>query len=484
MKTSLRQRLMLNTRTARQRMVLVAVAVGLFGALIVLITRAATTSVQLEAESASVTGTASVKEDGTASGGKALHFGQVATNPSNGAGSIAWPLKVSGNKRYLVDQNNKPFLVIADTAWPLLPHVSVSDAKKLIDTRKSQGFNAILTNMVGWDRDKNGPNGTPFTGADVTKPVESYWQAVDQVMEYAKTQGMLLIVGPMPTGNNSGMNAGAMTTYGTWLGQRYKNQGNLLWYVGHDSAPSQDYAANSAEAAAIKAQIPSALITYHMYGLAYPWENNAPSESWYGFYSMQWNGVGSPYMYELVSSMYNRSPTRPVLINEPAYEPNNADPNGDSSTSPADVRNQAWWSVLAGAMGAVYGGPLGAWNIGAESAPNWSDLERVQASQVGNVGRILGQFAWEKLSPRGGGGTQTAVASDGSLVVVYAAGGGSVSVNLSSMSGAGSAQWYDPVSGQASGSAQPVTGGGSQSFSAPGSNSGGDSDWVLVVKKS
>ena len=68
--------------------------------------------------------------------------------------------------------------------------------------------------------------------------------------------------------------------------------------------------------------------------------------------------------------------------------------------------------------------------------------------------------------------------------MVYTADGGSVNVDLSKLSGAGTAQWYDPVSGQASGGAQSVSAGGSQSLSAPGANSGGDSDWVLVIKAS
>lgn len=480
MKTSLIQKLKLNTKTARQRLVLVAMCVGLAGAIVVLVSRAATNSVSLEAESATITGNATAINDASASGGRALHFGQAITTPT---GSYTFPLKVSTNSHYLVDQNNKPFLVAADTAWPMMPSLSVADAKRLIDTRKSQGFNAILTNLVDWNRTDSGPNGVPFTGGDVTKPVESYWQTVDQKMAYAKTQGMILIVGPMPTGNNSGMDASAMATYGTWIGRRYKDQGNLLWYVGHDMSPSQDYAANNAEAAAIKTQIPGALITYHMYGLAYPWENNAPNESWYGFYGMQWNGVVAPYMYELVRNMYNRSPARPSFILEPAYEPNNADPNGRSSTTPLDVRNQVWWAVLAGAMGVSYGGPVTAWNIGDESAPVWSDVEREPAKQVGNVRKILEQFAWEKLVPAGGSSTQTAVASDGSLIVAYNGSGNSISVDLSKLSGAGSAQWFDPVSGLASGGAQPTPNSGSRTFATPGNNSGGDSDWVLVIKK-
>ena len=35
-------------------------------------------------------------------------------------GQPVLPLKVSGNGRYLVDQQNRPFLVLGDTAWSLI----------------------------------------------------------------------------------------------------------------------------------------------------------------------------------------------------------------------------------------------------------------------------------------------------------------------------------------------------------------------------
>jgi hypothetical protein len=462
-----------------QRKLYFIVIFAVLGIFLIFKSSAATFVVAVEAESGSTT-TASSVDDTAASGGKAIKFGTSSSGSGGGSTTtdISWPLKVSSNSRYLVDQNDKPFLYTSDTAWPMLGRLSVADAKKLIDVRKAQGFNTIQALLVAWNRSDSGPRGAAFTGGDVTKPIESYWQGVDEIMNYAKQQNMLLSVGPLATADNTGMSASALTTYGNWVGARYKNQGNLMWYVGHDANPSQDAQANFAEATAIKSQIPSALISYHMWGLAYPWDNGAASQSWYGWYAMQWNGNTSPYTYDTMANMYNHSPTRPALNIEPAYEPNAAD---GTNTSELQVRESNWWSMLAGGMGIVYGGPQGAWNIGA-SGVDFNATNRPAATQTGYVRTILEKYHWEKLVPNSGtvtggsGHVQTGVASDKSLIVSYTPGGGTLTVDVTQLSGSGMAQWYSPTTGQTSGAPQTVTNSGSKTFTAPGSG-----DWVLVL---
>ena len=472
-------------RMKRKQLVIAGFAVifVLVGISLVVTSNAATFVVALEAESGNATGNQSKTSDAAASGAAALKFGggtvtPPAPPPTNGA--VSWPLKVSSNGRYLVDQNDQPFLMAADTAWPFAARLSVDNAKKYIDTRKAQGFNASLALLVAWSRNDSGARGTAFQGGDITKPNESYWQGMDQILEYAKQQNFLMAIGPLATANNEGMSSSAMTTYGNWLGERYKNQTNLIWYVGHDADPNQDFGVNSALATAIKSKIPSALISYHMWGLAYPWENGAASQSWYGWYAMQWNGNTSPYSYDTMANMYKHSPTRPALNIEPAYEPNAAD---GTTTSELQVRESNWWSMLAGGMGFVYGGPLGAWNFGA-SGTDFNALNRTAATQSGYVNKILSKYAWYKLVPNssvvtgGSGHIQSGLASDGSLIVSYTPGGGTLNVDLSKLSGPATAEWYSPSSGQTSGTAQSVTNSGSKSFAAPG---GGD--WVLVISR-
>src|SRR4051812_39229803 len=54
-----------------------------------------------------------------------------------------FPLKLSANRRYLVDQANKPFLIVGDSPQALIGNLSVSQAAAYIANRKRAGFNAL-----------------------------------------------------------------------------------------------------------------------------------------------------------------------------------------------------------------------------------------------------------------------------------------------------------------------------------------------------
>src|SRR4051812_22039195 len=59
------------------------------------------------------------------------------------AARVAFPLKVSTNGRYLVDQHNVPFLVVGDSPQAMIGNLSVEDAATFIASRKAAGFNAL-----------------------------------------------------------------------------------------------------------------------------------------------------------------------------------------------------------------------------------------------------------------------------------------------------------------------------------------------------
>ena len=59
-----------------------------------------------------------------------------------------FPLKVSANDRYLVDQNNSPFFLNADAAWSLIAQTTYSDADYYLSNRHFKGFNGVLINLI------------------------------------------------------------------------------------------------------------------------------------------------------------------------------------------------------------------------------------------------------------------------------------------------------------------------------------------------
>ena len=60
---------------------------------------------------------------------------------------------------------------------------------------------------------------------------------------------------------------------------------------------------------------------------------------------------------------------------------------------------------------------------------------------------------------------------------------GRITVDLSTLSGPVTARWYDPTAGTfTSIPGSPFANAGSMQFATPGTNAGGDDDWVLVLE--
>jgi hypothetical protein len=77
----------------------------------------------------------------------------------------------------------------------------------------------------------------------------------------------------------------------------------------------------------------------------------------------------------------------------------------------------------------------------------------------------------------------TARTADAALVLAYTPASTTLTVDMTKLAGPVTARWFDPASGTyrpISGS--PFSNAGSRDFATPGSNSDGDSDWVLVLE--
>src|SRR3569833_3174971 len=96
--------------------------------------------------------------------------------------SMAWganryPLRVSADHRHLVDQSGAPFQEQGDAAWSLIYGLTEDDADMYLETRRRQGFNAIIVNLI--EHKFNGPvdryGQNPFTTpGDFSTPNEKY----------------------------------------------------------------------------------------------------------------------------------------------------------------------------------------------------------------------------------------------------------------------------------------------------------------------
>ncbi len=70
---------------------------------------------------------------------------QESAPPAAANVSPAYPLKVSANHRYLVDRNDKPFLIVGDTPQDLISRLTEEEADRYFADREAHGFNTM-----GW----------------------------------------------------------------------------------------------------------------------------------------------------------------------------------------------------------------------------------------------------------------------------------------------------------------------------------------------
>ena len=118
-----------------------------------------------------------------------------------------YPLKASANNRYLVDQNNTPFLMVGDSPQQLITNLSQKEAAAFMANRQKYGINALWINLLcistdpSCNRDAKTFDGiVPFlVPGDVSTPNPAYFQRVDDMLSIAADHGMVVVLDPIET---------------------------------------------------------------------------------------------------------------------------------------------------------------------------------------------------------------------------------------------------------------------------------------------
>src|SRR5262249_51615109 len=76
----------------------------------------------------------------------------------------AYPLKASANNRYLLDQDNEPFLMIGDAPQTLIANLSQAEAAAYMANRRTYGINTLWINLLCNFSDECNKDATTFDG--------------------------------------------------------------------------------------------------------------------------------------------------------------------------------------------------------------------------------------------------------------------------------------------------------------------------------
>src|SRR6266852_3761821 len=286
------------------------------------------------------------------------------------------PIKASANKRYLVDQNNVPWMMVGDSAHRMICHVPQSSWAAYFQDRQAQGFNTIDIFVMDGHSPCNGTGGAadgtlPFTSGsgpssyDISTPNNAFWNEIDAYINQATSYGLVVSIDPAAWGNGFAImyqNNGATKVFnwGAWLGNRYKNFPNIIWHAG------QDFFTPSSSDVNLMAQL--------MAGIASTDSNHLDMfQAAPGSFSQQFNNQNATFaanltldfvytyreVYDEVLQGYNFTgvlPTiLPVIMGESNYETGN---NTGALSSPANdfiTRQEMWYAMTSGGAGHIFG---------------------------------------------------------------------------------------------------------------------------------
>jgi hypothetical protein len=290
-----------------------------------------------------------------------------------------FPLKLSADRRHLVDQDGIPFLLQGDTAWSIIAACTADEVGLYLRNRVAKGFNAIIINLVEYFF--NGPltrdGQHPFVNPeDISTLNEAYFTYADWVLKQAEEAGILVFLAPLYLGYANARNhegwyeevrrggAAKSYQYGAAIGKRYRNYKNIIWMIGGDRNPDGVVNETISLVQGIKSGDPAALFTAH------PHPDSVTVEHYGGTSQGGWLDIATTYTYQIVHDRllndYYRKPTMPFVLVESTYE-------GEHNSTPLQIRRQAYWALLRGACGQFLGNnPIWLFNPGWQAA---MDLE-------------------------------------------------------------------------------------------------------------
>jgi len=364
-----------------------------------------------------------------------------------------FPVKLSENGRYFVDQQGTPVFWMGTTQWQIFREYTLEDAKTILEKTKDKGFIFVQAMLMGvGDGTKANVHGEkPWISDDPLTPNEAYFKNVDAVIRIAGDNGLIFSVTLYHQRYRKCITLENARRWAKWLAERYRDVPNIVWSMTPEAR--QEFVPILRElAAGLHAGDGGRhLITFKPDPAPYS-SSFIHAESWLDYDSMQtWNAV--KLIYPMVTKDYNLKPVKPVLMAEGAYE---AGSEYGFEVTPLWIRRQAYYSYLCGGHHTY--GHNDSWRV----LPTWKKaLDAPGAVQLGILKKIfLARNEWWYLVPdqsvlAAGGRTSGDVLNlaarhkDGKWIMVYLAAPASFSVEMGKITAATRAKvaWIDPRSG-------------------------------------
>jgi hypothetical protein len=442
------------------------------------------------------------------------------------------------NARHFADTLGNPVLLIGDSPQNLPQKLTVAQMDAYFADCESKGINLCwicIDGQPGASASNTPPidikgnleftdGGTP-AGWNLSRVNPAYFsQTVDSALILAESHGIYVNLMPMSQCYWSPSNITANSVqkcfdYGAWLGNRYKNQRNLLWIFGNDNI---DTSRQCPIARGIISAGDKHLMSIHVFNPGV-WgtdpQNDAAGESGNFFKhlpnsTMTWVTYNSLYsdmqvfnQARFIHNEYKKADIMPILMTEGPYQPLSG--YGWQVGTNMVMRSLNFRVAMGGGFGGAY--TYGCDWLNNTTNPWNAHLDKGARPHSKFFADLVKNRKWWHLRPDWGWTFLTASSLAGasqeannnytiaaydtaeqSLGLVYCTIAQAVTVDLSKMSGPVTVRWYDPTNGNYTDIAgSPFSNTGPRQFAAPAAvhndtNVEGahetSSDWALVLE--
>ncbi|MBN1669795.1 MAG: DUF4038 domain-containing protein [Kiritimatiellae bacterium] len=450
-----------------------------------------------------------------------------------------FPLRVSENGRYLVDRQGRPFLLHGDTMWmwsvvsSRRTPLSREGILEYLDDRVAKRFNTLAMISMGKsdkgvlarDRDGLAPFQREISAGvwDFGSVDRAYFDNLAWLIDQCHQRNLLVMIAPCWLGYpKTGCFQDEVVAngeqrcraFGQFLGRLFGRFPNIIWIFGGDKVPTDEEAVCQHRIMEGLMQASGENKALQCAHWRRPVEPGVPTlsrdiELFAGDVTVEMTYPASLTYYGCLKGWHcdNQAGMKnplPVIMGESYYEGQaRFDIDGDGVKDPWPdymCRRQAYWSLLAGAAGHLYGvenNPLAPdlnlpgtrqmeFVLGLFEGRAWYDLVPDDTHQFVTAGYgVKAVIDKAAANPPGFDYVAAARTRDGSLAMAYLPPTGRESRTITAAMGrlrAGiSASWYNPATG-AYIRIDECPNSGVGDFTSPGDNGSGQNDWVLILE--
>ena len=392
-----------------------------------------------------------------------------------------YPLRISKNGRYFVDQVGVPVFWMGTTQWQLVRDNSFEEAALILDKSVEHGFSFAQVMLLGPGLEEPSVGATPnvdgelpWVDGDPAQPNEAYFRHVDGVLDVARQKNVVISLTVFHQHQQEIITVRNARVWARWIAHRYRDVPTIVWSTTPHAEPESAPVLRELMAGLREGDGGAHLITCKPDPGPYSssFIHQEPALDFNSIQTYTW----PERIYPLVTTDYQLEPVKPVLMAEGAYEQGVVASCYDFEVTPLWIRRQAYYSYLAGAHHTYGNYDLDHWGV----SDSWrAALESPGAAQLGALRRIFEEREeWWNLVPdpsilTSGGQlegrvlTLAARHASGRWALVYCGAKSTFTVDLSKIAGKQvEAFWIDPRSGERSVIGESQTQ-GTATFSTP-----------------